>query len=245
MGPWPRLYKRARLYAIVTSFLPLVYFKIDIGDSMTVAKRMTPNPVTCTPDMGVFEAIELMKKEGIQRLPVLDDNGNLVGIVSEKSITNASPTIRGSIIEFARQLSLLTVKDVMSKEVITVYIDDPVEQAARRMSDLDLSILPVIDYNGKLLGVVTRSDMFKLLLELFGTRHYGIRLSFNIKDRPGVVATISEVLHSIGANIISIGNLDTENGYSTIIMKVNGVDKEKLRKAIEPIVDSALDIREV
>ena len=87
--------------------------------------------------------------------------------------------------------------------------------------------------------------MFRLLLELFGTRHYGVRVSFNIKDQPGVIATISEALHSIGANIISIGNLDSEKGYSTIIMKVNGVDKNKLRKAIEPLVDSELDIREV
>ena len=212
---------------------------------MTVSKRMTPNPVTCTPDMGVFEASELMKREGVKRLPVVDRNGSLVGIVSEKSITNASPDARVSIVEFAHQLSLMKVGDIMSREVITVYTDDPVEQAARKMADLDVSILPVVDYNGKLVGVVTRSDMFKLLLELFGTRHYGIRVSFSIKDRPGAVATVSGALHEKGANIISIGNLDSEMGYSTIIMKVNGIDKEKLGETIRPLVDSVLDIREV
>ena len=212
---------------------------------MTVSKRMTPNPVTCTPDMGVFEASELMKREGVKRLPVVDRNGSLVGIVSEKSITNASPDARVSIVEFAHQLSLMKVGDIMSREVITVYTDDPVEQAARKMADLDVSILPVVDYNGKLVGVVTRSDMFKLLIELFGTRHYGIRVSFSIKDRPGAVATVSGALHELGANIISIGNLDSEMGYSTIIMKVNGIDKEKLGEAIKPLVDSVLDIREV
>lgn len=212
---------------------------------MTVSKRMTPNPVTCTPDTPVFEASEIMKREGVQRLPVLDENGNLVGIVSEKNIINASPNGKLSMVEFAHQLSLLKVGDVMSREVITVYTDDPIEQAARKMCDQDVSILPVIDYNGKLVGVVTRSDLFKLLLELFGTRHYGVRVCFSIKDRPGVVATVSEALHKLGANIISIGNLDTEMGYSTIIMKVNGIDKEVLREAIKPLVDSVLDIREV
>jgi acetoin utilization protein AcuB len=212
---------------------------------MTVAKRMTPNPVTCTPDTPLFDAIEIMKSEGIQRLPVLDRDGNLVGIVSEKNITNASAAGKLSMVEFARQLSLMTVGDIMSREVITVYTDDPVEQAARKMADLDVSILPVVDYNGKLVGVVTRSDMFKLLIELFGTRHYGIRVSFSIKDRPGAIATVSEALHSLGANIISIGNLDSEMGYSTIIMKVNGIDKEKLGETIRPLVDSILDIREV
>ena len=131
---------------------------------MTVAKRMTPNPVTCTPDTPLFDAIEIMKSEGIQRLPVLDRDGNLVGIVSEKNITNASAAGKLSMVEFARQLSLMTVGDIMSREVITVYTDDPVEQAARKMADLDVSILPVVDYNGKLVGVVTRSDMFKLLI---------------------------------------------------------------------------------
>ncbi len=212
---------------------------------MTVSKRMTPNPVTCTPDTPVFEASEIMKREGVQRLPVLDESGNLVGIVSEKNIINASPNGKLSMVEFAHQLSLLKVGDVMSREVITVYTDDPIEQAARKMCDQDVSILPVIDYNGKLVGVVTRSDLFKLLLELFGTRHYGVRVCFSIKDRPGVVATVSEALHKLGANIISIGNLDTEMGYSTIIMKVNGIDKEVLREAIKPLVDSVLDIREV
>ena len=212
---------------------------------MTVSKRMTPNPVTCTPDTPVFDASEIMKREGIQRLPVLDEGGNLVGIVSEKNIINASPNGKLSMVEFAHQLSLLKVGDVMSREVITVYTDDPIEQAARKMCDQDVSILPVIDYNGKLVGVVTRSDLFKLLLELFGTRHYGVRVCFSIKDRPGVVATVSEALHRLGANIISIGNLDTEMGYSTIIMKVNGIDKEVLREAIKPLVDSVLDIREV
>ncbi len=212
---------------------------------MTVSKRMTPNPVTCTPDTPVFEASELMKRECIQRLPVLDESGSLVGIVTEKNIINASPSGRMSMVEFAHQLSLLKVGDVMSKEVITVYTDDPIEQAARKMADLDVAILPVIDYNGHLVGVVTRSDMFKLLLELFGTRHYGVRVCFSIKDRPGVVATVSEALHKKGANIISIGNLDTEMGYSTIIMKVNGIDKEVLGDTIKPLVDTVLDIREV
>ncbi len=212
---------------------------------MTVSKRMTPNPVTCTPETPVFEASEIMKKEGVQRLPVLDSNGSLVGIVTEKNIVNATPSGKFSMVEFAHQLSLLTVGDVMSREVITVYTDDPIEQAARKMADLDVSFLPVVDYNGKLVGVVTRSDMFKLLLELFGTRHYGIRVCFSIKDRPGVVATVSEALHKKGANIISIGNLDTEMGYSTIIMKVNGIDKDKLGETIRPLVDSVLDIREV
>lgn len=211
---------------------------------MTVSKNMTINPVTTSPEMGVFEAFELMKSEGVQRLPVLDSEGNLVGIISEKNITSAAADREVSIVEFALLLSKIKVGDVMTKEVITVSVDDPVEMAARKMSDNDISILPVVDNNGKLVGVVSRSDLFRLLLELFGTRHYGIRVTFRIKDQKGVIAKLAIALEKIGANIVSIGNLDSDQGYSTIIMKINGVDEQLLRDTLEPLVDGNLDIRE-
>ena len=211
---------------------------------MTVSKNMTINPVTTTPDMGVFEAFELMKSEGVQRLPVLDGNGNLVGIISEKNITSAAADKEVSIVEFALLLSKIKVGDVMTKEVITVSVDDPVEMAARKMSDNDISILPVVDNNGKLVGVVSRSDLFRLLLELFGTRHYGIRVTFRIKDQKGVIAKLAIALEKIGANIVSIGNLDSDQGYSTIIMKINGVEESLIKDALTPLVDGNLDIRE-
>ena len=211
---------------------------------MTVSKNMTINPVTTTPDMGVFEAFELMKNEGVQRLPVLDNDGNLVGIISEKNITSAAADRKVSIVEFALLLSKIKVGDVMTKEVITVSVDDPVELAARKMSDNDISILPVVDNNGKLVGVVSRSDLFRLLLELFGTRHYGIRVTFRIKDQKGVIAKLAIALEKIGANIVSIGNLDSDQGYSTIIMKINGVDESLIKDNLSPLVDGNLDIRE-
>ena len=211
---------------------------------MTVSKNMTINPVTTTPDMGVFEAFELMKNEGVQRLPVLDNDGNLVGIISEKNITSAAADREVSIVEFALLLSKIKVGDVMTKEVITVSVDDPVELAARKMSDNDISILPVVDNNGKLVGVVSRSDLFRLLLELFGTRHYGIRVTFRIKDQKGVIAKLAIALGRIGANIVSIGNLDSDQGYSTIIMKINGVDESLIKDTLSPLVDGNLDIRE-
>ena len=211
---------------------------------MTVSKNMTINPVTTTPDMGVFEAFELMKSEGVQRLPVLDGDGNLVGIISEKNITSAAADREVSIVEFALLLSKIKVGDVMTKEVITVSVDDPVEMAARKMSDNDISILPVVDNNGKLVGVVSRSDLFRLLLELFGTRHYGIRVTFRIKDQKGVIAKLAIALEKIGANIVSIGNLDSDQGYSTIIMKINGVEESLIKDALTPLVDGNLDIRE-
>ena len=172
------------------------------------------------------------------------NDGNLVGIISEKNITSAAADRKVSIVEFALLLSKIKVGDVMTKEVITVSVDDPVELAARKMSDNDISILPVVDHEGKLVGVVSRSDLFRLLLELFGTRHYGIRVTFRIKDQKGVIAKLAIALEKIGANIVSIGNLDSDQGYSTIIMKINGVDENLIKDTLSPLVDGNLDIRE-
>ena len=146
---------------------------------MIIARRMTRNPVTATPDMSIGEASDLMKREKVHRLPVLDKDKNLVGVITEKDILHASPSPASSlsIHEMAYLLSKLTVKKLMTKDPVTISEDTTVEEAARLMSDQDLSCLPVV--NGtKLVGIVTKSDMFRILLELFGARHFGVRLSF-------------------------------------------------------------------
>ena len=136
---------------------------------MIIARRMTRNPVTATLDMSIGEASDLMKREKVHRLPVLDKDKNLVGVITEKDILHASPSPASSlsIHEMAYLLSKLTVKKLMTKNPVTISEDTTVEEAARLMSDQDLSCLPVV--NGtKLVGIVTKSDMFRILLELFG-----------------------------------------------------------------------------
>ena len=160
---------------------------------MIIERRMTRNPVTATPDMSIAEASALMKQEKVHRLPVLDKDKKLVGIITEKDILYASPSPASSlsIHEMAYLLSKLTVKKLMSKNVVTINKDTTVEEAARMMVDQDLSSLPVLE-GDKLIGIVTKSDMFKILLELFGARHFGVRVSFIVEDKPGTIAKISQ-----------------------------------------------------
>ncbi|MFA6695823.1 MAG: CBS domain-containing protein, partial [Sphaerochaeta sp.] len=162
---------------------------------MIIERRMTRNPVTATPDMSIAEASTLMKQEKVHRLPVLDKEKRLVGIITEKDILYAtpSPATSLSIHEMAYLLSKLTVKKLMSKNVVSITKDTTVEEAARMMVDQDLSSLPVLE-GQQLIGIVTKSDMFKILLELFGARHFGVRLTFVVEDKPGTIAKISQVL---------------------------------------------------
>ena len=214
---------------------------------MIIERRMTKNPVTINPEASVVEASELMKKEKVHRLPVLDRDKNLIGVISEKDILFATPSPASSlsIHEMAYLLSKLTVRKLMTKNPVTINRTTTVEEAARLMVDQDLSCLPVVE-DGKLVGIVSKSDMFKILLELFGARHFGIRLSFLVDDKPGTIAAVSRVISDAGYDIISFGTFmgtDPSNAICTI--KVQGCTREARLELLSPLVKEILDIREV
>jgi len=215
---------------------------------MIIGRRMTLNPVTATPDMSVAEASALMKRERVHRLPVLDKERKLVGIITEKDILYASPSPVStlSIHEMAYLLSELLVKKLMTKDVVTITKNTTVEEAARLMVDQDLSSLPVLDEGGKLIGIVSKSDLFKILLELFGARHWGVRISFLVEDRPGTIATITSLLAENEVDIISFGTfMGTDSSNAVCTIKMQGIDKSKAVDLIKPFVMEVLDVREV
>jgi acetoin utilization protein AcuB len=197
--------------------------------------------------MSIADASNLMKQEKVHRLPVLDKDKKLVGLLTEKDILYASPSPASSlsIHEMAYLLSKLTVKKLMSKNVVTINKDTTVEEAARMMVDQDLSCLPVLE-GDKLIGIVSKSDMFKILLELFGARHFGIRVSFVVEDKPGTIAKISQALSEQNIDIITFGTFmgtDPTNAICTI--KVQGAPISKVVEIIKPFVSQLLDVREV
>ena len=214
---------------------------------MIIERRMTKNPVTINPEASVVEASELMKKEKVHRLPVLDRDKNLIGVISEKDILFATPSPASSlsIHEMAYLLSKLTVRKLMTKNPVTISRTTTVEEAARLMVDQDLSCLPVVE-DGKLVGIVSKSDMFKILLELFGARHFGIRLSFLVDDKPGTIAAVSRVISDAGYDIISFGTfMGTDPSTAICTIKVQGCTREALLELLSPLVKEILDIREV
>ena len=214
---------------------------------MTIERRMTLNPVTISPDASVVEASELMKREKVHRLPVLDKDKKLVGVISEKDILYASPSPASSlsIHEMAYLLSQLTVRKLMTKNPVTVSKDIPVEEAARIMVDQDLSCLPVVE-DGRLVGIVSKSDLFKILIERFGARTKGARVSFLVDDKPGLIADISKDVANAGLDIISFGTFmgtDPTNRICTV--KVATDDTDKVLSILKPHVKAILDVNNV
>jgi acetoin utilization protein AcuB len=214
---------------------------------MLVYERMSRHPVTVTPDTAVDVTLRRMREEKVRRFPVVDKDGKLVGIVSEKDLLYAapSPATSLSIYELHYLYSRLTVAQVMTRDAITVGENDPLEEAARIMADNKIGGLPVMR-DDKLVGIITETDVFKTFMEMMGARDQGVRLTLLCPDQRGELAALTGAVADLGGNIISLGTFWGEDATNAIItMKVAGVGKDEIVERIKPHVLEVIDVREV
>ena len=214
---------------------------------MLVRERMTQTPVTTTPDTSVTEALRLMREKKVRRLPVLDHKGRLAGIVSDKDLLYASPSPATSLSvwEMNYLLSRLKVDEVMTRKVIIVSEDTPLEEAARIMADNKIGGLPVMR-DDRLVGIVTETDLFKIFIELLGARQPGVRVTALIPSAKGTLAKITSAIFGVGGDIVAFGqSMDASGTRWEVTLKVQDVSRDKLIEAIKPAVDRILDVREI
>jgi acetoin utilization protein AcuB len=191
---------------------------------------MSKNPITITEDTPINRALKSMRDEKVRRLPVLNKKGELVGIVSEKDLLYASPSPATSlsIHEIHYLVSKITVDEVMTRDVFTVSEYTPLEEAARIMADNKIGGLPVVR-DGRLVGIITESDLFKIFTEILGARDMGVRLSMLVPEQPGILADMTRAIADMGGNIISLGTFLGEDPTNRLItVKVAGVPEDKL-----------------
>jgi acetoin utilization protein AcuB len=200
--------------------------------------------ITIKPDMPIVDALNLMKREHIRRCPVVDE-GKLVGIVSDKDLLNASPSPATSLSvwEINYLLSKILVKDVMTRKVLTVTEDTPIEEAARIMADNKIGGLPVMRGSG-IVGIITETDLFKIFLELMGARETGVRVTVMVHEERGQLARITEAIASAGGNFVAFGVFQGEASTNRLVtFKVNGLNLDQVKQAVQPIVEKLIDIR--
>lgn len=213
---------------------------------MLVRERMSSRPVTIGPDVPITEALRIMREKDVRRLPVLDEQGKLLGIVSEKDLLYASPSPATSlsIYEMHYLLARLKVQEMMTTAVITVTPDTPIEEAARIMVDHKIGGLPVIEGDA-LAGIITQTDVFEVLLELFGARYGGLRLTLEIPERKGEMARITTAIARLGGNILSIGTfLGDDPTTALVTVKVEDVPAGDLEAAMDDLDVIIRDFRQ-
>lgn len=214
---------------------------------MIVKDVMTKNPVFVSPDTSVTEANAVMKKKCISKLPVLDKNGRLVGIVTKNDLLKAGPSEATALdmFEIGYLLSKLTVSKIMAKKVVTVSDDEVVEEAARIMVDNQIGCVPVVK-NELLTGIVTESDLFHLFTDMFGARYSGVRATLIVDDRPGQLAKIAAEIANLKGNIVSLvtrGASDT--GLQRVTIKTTGITVRQMEAIVAELGITADDIRVV
>lgn len=214
---------------------------------MLVRERMSTQPVTITADTPITEALRVMRQRHVRRLPVLDEEGRLTGIVSEKDLLYASPSPATSlsIYEMHYLLSQLKVTEVMTTSVITVPPDTPLEEAARIMADHKIGGLPVVE-GDRLVGIITETDIFEVFLELLGGRMKGLRLTLEIPEQKGEMARLTTAIARLGGNILALGTFLGEDPTTAVVMvKVEDVATGELTAAMRDLGLRIMDVREI
>ena len=170
-------------------------------------EKIQRNPITISPEASFFEARNLIHEKGIRHLPVVDKNGKLVGIVTDRDIREAAPSDATllSVQELNYLLGKLKVSAFMTPKdkLMTISPDALIEEAIQLMHDHKIGCLPVVE-GEKLYGIFTETDALSHLVDIFGYKEKGTRLTVALEDKPGTMLGILEVIKKHNVNVISI-----------------------------------------
>jgi acetoin utilization protein AcuB len=208
---------------------------------------MSKHPLTIPANDSISDAHTYMKQQRVRHLPIVDRTGKMVGLVTEDDLLKAEPSEATllSVWEIHSLLTKVKVKDVMVKDVITTSEDTPIEEAAHLMLDHKIGCLPVLR-DGRLVGIITESDLFRTFMELFAARERGLRITMEVPNREGELALVAQAVTDQGGNIVACGTfLAQDPVMAGLVIKVRNVDRETLVTGLSQIEGAkVLDIRE-
>lgn len=197
---------------------------------MKVRDRMTPNPITTSLDTSVGKVWELMKEHNLRRIPVMD-RGQLVGILTRTDFgTRPDLNLRGTSVatryfstEQEELLRKVRVRDLIGidQALVTIGPDAYVEHAAQLLRDNKIGGLPVVDENGKLLGIITLTDVLDAFLDVLAINRPGSRINIWVEDKPEVLANIGRILSLHGVKLQNIVIMDIKEDQQLLILRIN------------------------
>ena len=212
---------------------------------MIVRDFMTKNPIYTNPKELIANVKNMMDREQITKVPVLDDSGKLIGVITKTDLKKTMPSNATTldIYELSYLLSKITVEKVMKKQPITIQKDATIEEAAKIMSEKGISSLIVMD--GEVLsGILTKTDLFRAVVDMFGFRYEGVRAEVEVSDNPGELAKISKAIADAQGKIVSVITADGSDVSKRLItIKIIGLAKEKVREILDNLGANLKDLR--
>ena len=206
---------------------------------MLVKAWMTADVITVDEDTPMMKASIIMKEKKIRSLPIVDKKRRLIGIVTDRDLRDASPSKATTldVYELNYLISTIKIKDLMTKDLVFVKPDDTVEFAAILMLENKISSLPVINDKGTLIGIITQTDIFEVLINITGVHTGGIQFAFSLEDRPGSIREVTDVIRSYGGRIVSI--LSTREaaaeGRHSVYIRIRPLPPDKLRGLVKEL----------
>lgn len=205
---------------------------------MLVKNWMSKAVVTIEADDSIQAGMNLLKQHKIRMLPVTK-KGNLVGVITDRDIkrASASDATTLSVHELNYILSKVKVREIMPDRLITVPFDYTVEETAEVLLHNKISGVPVVDHDGKIVGTITQTDLFRVIITLTGVGEKGIQFAFQLKNRPGSIKAVADIIRGYDGRIVSILNCyeRVPEGYHNVYIRMYGVERSKLPQLIEAL----------
>ena len=196
---------------------------------MPVKNWMTTDVVSVGPETSLLKVGKLMKDHHIRRIPVVDEAGQVIGIISDRDVRDASPSKATTLdmYEMHYLLAELKAKNIMTAKPITVKPTDTVEQAALIMLDNKVGGLPVVDDAGKLVGIISDHDVFKAMVDITGARLGGLQFAVELPDQPGTARPLLDLLRTHNARILSVLTVSNADGNRHMFVRVRDLENEQ------------------
>ncbi|AIE61053.1 acetoin utilization AcuB family protein [Bacillus methanolicus] len=186
---------------------------------MLVEEIMITKVVTLFPDNTIADAISLMREKKIRHLPIVNQQNQLVGLVSDRDLKEAAP----SILEAKERIDTLEkpLEIVMKTDIITGHPLDFVEEVAALFYEHKIGCLPILKDN-RLVGIITETDLFHTLVELTGAHQPGSLIEVKVPNKAGMLWEIADVIRNHNANIQSVLVYPDkkEEGYKILVIRV-------------------------
>ena len=207
---------------------------------MLVRERMLIRRECVRDDTPIKTVIENFEQSSFHWLPVIDQEGHLLGMITPSRIQKAKETLEKTA---GNEAETLYARDFMKTEYLYVTEKTPIEEAVRMMVDFDVPEIPVVR-DGFYSGVVTEKDMLRVLMEITGARKQGLRLMVKMENINGKLLSLLELIRDQNGTVEGICTYCApENENLIVTMRVDGVDKYSLKQGIRNLGFTVMDIR--
>ena len=209
---------------------------------MLVKNWMSKQVITIDENDSMNDAVGLLKEHNIRMLPVMKE-GKLVGILTDGDLKRASASDASTleIHELLYLISQIRVKEIMTRDPITVPQDFTVEETAQVLLKNKISGAPVVDDKGKVIGTITQDDLFRVLISLTGASKRGIQLAFQVEDHSGSIKEVTDVIRKYDGRMVSIltSYERAPAGYRDVYVRVYQINREKLSQLQKEVGEKA------